>query len=794
MRTLYFGILAIILTACGGGIGGSSNTSPPPPPIPTGSVSGITFDGLIKNGDVTIYDFTTGAKGAVLGTAKSDNAGIYKIGLQIESRPLLIEATKGTYTEESSNKTVVLGATQKLTALVNYTTGTPLQVAVTSFTHVAAALAQFKINKKIDVVTAINDANKTITDIVTFDIVATLPKEISNISNASVALSPELKYGFLAGAISQWTMTNAPSVETQHLSPFASIDFAQLMFDDVFADGLLDGKGLDSAQKPLQLGFGKVPLNPDVYRFGLGTNMIDIAGGSINKTALTSANILAFAQTFGSSTDSIFAGVPTKLVTLPVPPVVVAKGVVSGKAFDGLIIGGKVRVYDFTTGTKAALLAEAVTDNNGLYSISLQLTSRPVMVEITDGYYIEEATGLQSKLNIDTNKGPIDRLTALVNYTEGSALQVSATTFSHIAAGLAQYQIGKGIAVAAAIDDANKQLSTFVGVDILSTTPLQITDIANLSVAFTPELKYGFMAGGISMWVKNNAPNYTSIKFAQLAYNDISADGFLDGMGLASNKSAIQLSLGTKTVKTNDYRYGIASNMVTMSHDINNKTGINAGAVYDYAKNIATNVAPMFNKVVPQQFQLPNITNLSISMGVWYKKNVNVTATNVGSIGMSSSEWFMDKKSIGSVSLDTTLPNASGGYPISFSLATNLYPDGKHTVDIRTTDWAGFVSTSSTDIYIDNTAPTTSINVGNPNAPIGLAGYVYGYATDTNGIGAKQLVFIDIGVTAAIDQATGYWRIDYTTFTGGTFRVEDGMGNCNSYNIYGSIVSANSCP
>ena len=67
-------------------------------------------------------------------------------------------------------------------------------------------------------------------------------------------------------------------------------------------------------------------------------------------------------------------------------------GSVSGISFDGLILNGTVSVYDFTTGAKGALLGQTTSDSSsGLYSLSLQVESRPVLVEITGGYYVEEA-------------------------------------------------------------------------------------------------------------------------------------------------------------------------------------------------------------------------------------------------------------------------------------------------------------------------------------------------------------------------------------------------------------------
>src|SRR5450759_5806832 len=132
-------ISLVFLTACGGGSagGGSGSTGST---IPVGSVSGISFDGLILNGTVSVYDFTTGAKAALLGQTTSDSSsGLYSLSLQVESRPVLLEITGGYYIEEAgavgSSTQVALSSKEKLTALANYTTGATLNISVTTFTH-----------------------------------------------------------------------------------------------------------------------------------------------------------------------------------------------------------------------------------------------------------------------------------------------------------------------------------------------------------------------------------------------------------------------------------------------------------------------------------------------------------------------------------------------------------------------------------------------------------------------------------------------------------------------------------
>ena len=309
MRALIMVAFSFVLTACGGG------TNTPPPPIPNGSVSGLAFDGLLSGGIVRIYDFTTGSKGSLLAQTTSSNIGFYSVSLQVESRALLVEVTGGAYIEEASGTQITLLSAQKLTALVNYTTGTSIQVAVTNFTHLAAGLAAYNIKNGIAVSTAIADANKRLTNWIGFNVITTLPKQINDPANASVSLSPELKAGFLSGAISSWTAKHTTT--TVHAEPFTSIHFVQLMYQDITTDGLLDGKGLDSGGLPIQLGFDLTPLDVDVYRYGLGVSLLQMANNTNNKTGITGIGVLAYVINYIANTDAMFNEVRPKTITGP---------------------------------------------------------------------------------------------------------------------------------------------------------------------------------------------------------------------------------------------------------------------------------------------------------------------------------------------------------------------------------------------------------------------------------------------------------------------------------------------
>ena len=151
-------------------------------------------------------------------------------------------------------------------------------------------------------------------------------------------------------------------------------------------------------------------------------------------------------------------------------------GTVSGVAFDSVVSGGTVSIYDFTTGTKGALLGSGQTGADGQFSIEIVTPDKPILIEVEGGAYLEEASGLQ--VQIDQSNG--QKLSAVQLYQSGQPVTVNTTFFTTLATGLAEYLVQtQGRAVADAVQAANQQISTWAGFDIVKTSPLNVADPAN---------------------------------------------------------------------------------------------------------------------------------------------------------------------------------------------------------------------------------------------------------------------------------------------------------------------------
>jgi uncharacterized membrane protein len=363
-------------------------------------------------------------------------------------------------------------------------------------------------------------------------------------------------------------------------------------------------------------------------------------------------------------------------------------------------------------------------------------------------------------------------LSALVNYTTGSTTHASLTTFTHLAAGLAAYEVKSGKGVVAAIDDANLRVSTLTGLDILTTTPTLITDSINSSSSLTPELKYGMLAGAISMWTYKHTPSsaasphllpYTSIDFAQVLYQDISADGILDGFGLDSSGNSGQLSFGIVPLGVDVYRLGIGAAMVQMAADKNNKTGLTGASVLTFAKSYIASTDAIFNSVVPVPFAAPTVTVSAPAANSTVSNLLSVAASTQSLIGVSTVELLVDGASV-ATGTNLTAP--------TFKLDTTTFVDGAHVIGVRATDCGGLVTTTSVSVTLNNVAPTVTFTAPASNATVSGQLAVTATTQSIVGLNKVELLIDNVSIsTSTTNLAAPTFSINTTTHLDGIHTI-----------------------
>jgi len=297
---------AWILSACDGF---GENPNALPPERPAGTINGRVVDGTIINSQINVYSFENGSVGELLASTTSNNEGSYTIALHQKNQAVLIEATGGSYIEETSGTLVTLQPGQRLRSIVNYDSGN-LDVNITPLTHLATALTEQKISQGALAQDAIDEAVAEISGLFNIDVIKTDPLDITDPANAALMISNGHLYGIYLAALSSYTQWASEQNATLAHTTYTTIGLAQTLYTDILADGKLDGKGMTEQGDPVDLGIGIVALNENSLRVTLAQHILAIINSEINKTTMTIDDVLPSAQRLADSSHILFGDNP----------------------------------------------------------------------------------------------------------------------------------------------------------------------------------------------------------------------------------------------------------------------------------------------------------------------------------------------------------------------------------------------------------------------------------------------------------------------------------------------------
>jgi hypothetical protein len=198
-------------------------------------------------------------------------------------------------------------------------------------------------------------------------------------------------------------------------------------------------------------------------------------------------------------------------------------GVISGTATKGPVSGATVTAFSMNTnGTKGAQIGSAQTDGEGNFSISVGNHSGPVMLQMSGGSYMDEATG--SNMNMFTG----DVMTCAIPAMSGSTINgVQITPLTSMAQSMAQNMSGGMNQTNMTM--ANNAVGKYFGVsDILTTHPMDPTVNGPGASATQDRRNYGMTIAGMSQYAKTiGMPHSSGMVTAMM--ND-TTDGNMDGM------------------------------------------------------------------------------------------------------------------------------------------------------------------------------------------------------------------------------------------------------------------------
>jgi len=706
-------LVFIFIASCGGG--GSL-----PESRPTTSISGIAFDGAIINGLITAYDYSSGSKGTELATVNTDEFGKYSLDLAIANKPVLLEVTGGRYVEEASSIVVALNSDQKLSAVINYNAASSNQVTLSYYTHLATGLAEFLMATGVETPSAINQANALLSTMTGVSITDTIPQDITLGNVSDTELTDAYRYGFLTAALSEWTKWVSEQNNEEIHTLYTSAQFAQLAYDDVRADGRLDGQGADGA-----LSMGVVVISADHYRNEIPLNLLRLANSSYNNSGLTPALLLNVASTYNSSslTIDIFAGTP------PTPFLQLAPVIGTVSHAEAEVITDVI-----TFGT------DVITDQVGIAQIDITLNgdvffnvsdfSKP-NVEIDtnlmeDGSYefgITAKNAIGNIASVAVNLQIKNKVAFIANIQPKPSDDSAVSYVRGVFKMSAEVVDPKGLAV---VQFSNDQLGAIDVADIeqpfVDFDSLALSDGPHNFTVSATNIEAESMEQTATYTVDNTAPEVTLEQPAE----DILIAGSLAMAGTATDNfviSKVDVLFDGNAVEAARESDAITANIDTQNYAEGERTL--ALVATDGAGNTTTASALITVDNTP-----PTVDWTPPAGFLSGKKPVIAEVNDIN--GIAKSEVFLADKLQDSANNETTL---------NLSIDTSTSDDGTVELRLLTTDNAGNQTSVSADVSIDNTKPSLSITVSEVNE-----GYISGNITiigessDANGIASAEIV------------------------------------------------------
>ena len=249
-----------------------------------------------------------------------------------------------------------------------------------------------------------------------------------------------------------------------------------------------------------------------------------------------------------------------------------AEGVISGAAVKGPVSGATVKAYAINNGLMGAQIGTGTTDAQGNFNLSIGSYSGPVMLQMSGGTYVDEATGN----SITMQAG--DVMTSIMPQAVAGAVMggVQITPLTSMAQARAQAMSG-GM-TPANITAANTAMGNYFSVnDILFTHPMNPLTPGSGSGATQDMRNYGIMLAAMSQYANSIGMPFSS-GIVTTMMNDAS-DGVMNGrMGgnqlMMGGTGGGMMGTGNNPLSSSAGTSGLASAMVAFMGSVQNKSGL----------------------------------------------------------------------------------------------------------------------------------------------------------------------------------------------------------------------------
>jgi hypothetical protein len=335
-------------------------------------------------------------------------------------------------------------------------------------------------------------------------------------------------------------------------------------------------------------------------------------------------------------------------------------GMISGTAVKGPISGATASAYAVINGNMGMQLASGTTDSQGNFNMSVGDYAGAVMIQISGGTYLDEATG-----NV-MSMAPGDVMTAVITSLSSGATVtgIQVTPLTSMAQAMANNMTGGMVDVN--ISAANTAVGNYFMVnDILHTQPMN-TLVSGSSVTASQDMKnYGMSIAAISQYAKDTGMISSSSMVT--AMMDDASDGIMNGMmgntpvmmgGMMSGSSMMAPTAGTS---------GLATEMSTFIISTWNRSGVTTTDMQALMNKLASSATGSIQS--GGGTPMNGMVSGSVFNGTTGNATVTAYAVSNGAMGAQLASGTTD--SMGGFSL--SLGAYSG--PVMFKMSGGSYND-----------------------------------------------------------------------------------------------------------------------
>ena len=246
-----------------------------------------------------------------------------------------------------------------------------------------------------------------------------------------------------------------------------------------------------------------------------------------------------------------------------------AIGGIGGTGFKGPVSGATVVAYAINNGAMDSQVSSGTTDTQGNFNLSMGTYAGVVMLQLTGGAYIDEATGTPMAMAHG------DAMTAALPSMAGGAMisGVQLTPLTSMAQAAAQHMTG-GM-TDANIAAANTAVGSYFMVgDMLHTLPINPLVAGSGAAATQSSMNYGMTLAAMSQYAKNIG--MTAASRIVTAMMKDAADGIMNGMGVGGQIAMGGGMMSGGMMQPNAGTTGLATSMADFMNSSLNKSGLTA--------------------------------------------------------------------------------------------------------------------------------------------------------------------------------------------------------------------------